>query len=198
MLDGEDNLSELSDSYNPKIEDIEMLLENFNQIQFGIINNKAIEWLVLSENNNQVTLLSKYLIEDESIMKYQKDWDMEGYLLTIKEFETQYDKTNISKYLNTSFKSYFNEEEIKRIIDITIPDVDDIYEYLNTDYLNLCEPCLNDFGRTGIYKKSIYPYLVKSDNSYFLIEINGGLEYPLPYGDDLAIIGIRPMITIRK
>ena len=198
LLDCEDILSELSDSYNPKIDDIEMLLGKYKQIQFGRLNDKTLEWLILSENDNQVILLSKYLVEDNSIMKYQEDWEMEGYLLTTKEFETQFNETNIFKYLNTSFKNFFDDDEINKIIDITIPEVDDIEEYLNTDYLNLCEPCLSDFGRTGIYKKSIYPYIVRSNDSYLLIEINGELEYPIPFSDDLAIIGIRPMITIRK
>ena len=204
FIDDEDNLMEMSDSYEPKVSDVKLLLEKFKTIKFGKFNNNDLEWIALEENEKSYTLLLKYLIDDKKIIKYDKEYDKYGYMLYKYEFETPVRESYIYKYLNNDFyNNAFNEEEKKKIIKnryrkVDLPSFGIINENLQTDYLELCEPCLTDFGVAGINEDDVLAYILNINNKFGLIEDNGIFVTPILNDDDSILVGIRPMIKIRK
>ena len=65
----------------------------------------------------------------------------------------------------------------------------------NTSYLKLLKPCLYDFGRAGIYNGQLFPWLIRENDSFMLVGINGCLEYSVSIGE---YVGIRVIMSIKK
>ena len=206
-LDSETNFVESSDSYIPSIKDVENLLSKFKTIQFGKLNGKPIDWIVLKEDDNKLKLMSKYVLKT--------------FPITEKDYTSEFNKSSYYKYLNDElYNNSFSDSEKELIVSdrgsfINLPNPDDISSF-NTDYLELCEPCLSDFGRAGIIDNHYVDYVVEDVHEfdkdktyppayynviYYRFVDRAGAEFYISSKldeEDEMEIGLRPVIIIKR
>ena len=195
--------------------------KDFKTFEFASINGKKIEWLVLEEDDESMTLLSKDIL---GAMPYNKDGS-----------GTTWEKSSIRKYLNSDFyEKIFSNEEKEKILNSELvnnenPDtktsggentsdkvyllsIDDVKKYFEDEngfaYDSLASKVFDGLniniskyenantwyvGNSAFWLRS--PGLYDDDASY--INYNGSISIN---GVNVAYIdmGIRPVIKIKK
>ena len=223
-IEGEHNLEKTSLSAMTLLQDNqsgETISKNFKSINFASIDGKEIEWLVVDEDDESMTLLSKYIL------------DVAPY--NIGGGSTTWEKSSIRKYLNEEFyDKVFTSDEKEKVLDsfldnnenpntktsggeqtkdkIYLLSIDEVKKYFEDEngfaYKSLAAKVLDGLdiklsknknsdewylGNSVFWLRS--PGLYDDDASY--INYNGSISMN-GVSVDYSDMGIRPVIKIKK